>query len=76
MELEQKLTMKFQISKLLNFISSDPKGTHEMGKGNMLWEHAPAISWPGPMSRETNHRHSGGLVAWQARPMPTYCPLC
>lgn len=29
-------TMKFQISKLLNFISSDPKGTHGKGKGNVL----------------------------------------
>lgn len=37
MELEQKLTVKFHISKFLNFISFDPKGTHEKQKGNMLW---------------------------------------
>lgn len=37
MELEQNLTVEFQISELFSFISSDPRGPQKKGKGNMLW---------------------------------------
>lgn len=58
MELEQQLTMKFQSGKPLNFISSDPKSTCGKGKTTLYgwqWKHAPAISCPRLMSRETHH---------------------
>lgn len=61
MELEQKLTVEFQISKLFSFISSDLRGPQKKGKGNTLW--LAAGTFPSHiMARTDEQRNKSGTL--------------